>query len=69
MLPTEVKVTTTLTEGSLSSPCTLTMMFEEEEDVLVYFKEVSVAEENMVNMSSQSQPVLGFPIYKPQYMV
>ena len=48
MLPTEVVVcsdATTLTEASLSFPCTLTVMFEEEEDVLVYFKGVSVAEE------------------------
>ena len=56
MLPTKVVVcsdATTLIEASLSSPCTLTVMFEEEEDVLVYFKEVSVAEEKTVNTNSQ----------------
>ena len=38
-------------------------MFEEEEDVLVYFKEVSVAEEKTVNMNSQCQHVLGFSCF------
>ena len=53
MLPTEVvpcSDTTTLSEAGLTSPSTLTVMFEEEEDVLAYFKEVST-EENTVYMN------------------
>lgn len=54
MLPTEIvpcSDTTTLSEAGLTSPSTLTVMFEEEEDVLAYFKEVSVTEENTVYMN------------------
>ena len=55
MLPTEVvpcSDTTTLSEAGLTSPSTLTVMFEEEEeDVLAYFKEVSVTEDNTVYMN------------------
>ena len=56
MLPTEVvpcSDTTTLSEAGLTSPSTLTVMFEEE-DVLAYFKEVSVTEENTVYMNLYS---------------
>ena len=51
MLPTEVipcSDTTTLSEASLSYPSTLIVTFEEEEDVLEYFKDVSVTEKNTV---------------------
>ena len=58
MLPTEVvpcSDTTTLSEAGLSSPSTLTVTFEEEEeeDVLAYFQ-VSVTEENRVYMKLYS---------------
>ena len=69
MLPTEIvpcSDTTTLSEAGLTSPSTLTVMFEEEEDVLAYFKEVSVTEENMVymNLYSVNAYVLGFLVLK-----
>ena len=57
MLPTEVvpcSDTTTLSEAGLTSLSTLTVMFEEEEDVLVYFKEVSVTVDNKVYMNLYS---------------
>ena len=57
MLPTEVvpcSDTTTLSEANLSSPSTLTVTFEEKEDVLAYFEEVSLTEENVVHMNLHS---------------
>ena len=56
MLPIEVvscSDMTTLSEAGLSSPSTLTVTVEEEEDVLAHFQ-VSVTEENRVYMKLYS---------------